>query len=414
MEIIISLKQCTDTRSGCCDGLVKSIIETGYWVNFEELIQYPMKTNSKILKWGVSLILCSLFFYPTAQSQTITAQQSNFVPGWYYSLVDYVDFMDMDPMPMYQSLGQTFTATASGSLSELKFYVSGHQQNGSVDIEFYSSDDLNSFTTLLGTKATVPIDGNGWITTSLSSLNINITAAGFYGFKLKPNYGLNSGIGVNRLLPSHTDSYSGGKMAFSGGGSFGFSDIDDVPFILSVNALLPVNFCDFTVQSRKIQAGLEDHIVVKWATCSESNSNYFIVQESNDGIHWNDIKKVQASNQSNQRINYEIETQAAISERSFYRIKEVDMDLKFFYSPIKTLSRETKQALYTIEGNYVIHKMLKIHSTVGGTFRLMNQEGKLVYSRIISKGDHNLLLETVATGYYLIRFANKTLKIFVE
>jgi hypothetical protein len=58
--------------------------------------------------------------------------------------------------------------------------------------------------------------------------------------------------------------------------------------------------------------------------------------------------------------------------------------------------------------------MLKIHSTVGGTFMLMNQEGKLVYSRIISKGDHNLFLENVATGYYLIRFANKTMKIFVE
>ena len=62
-----------------------------------------MKAKATIPKWGVSLILCSLFFYPVAQSQTVTAQQSNFVPGWYYSLVDYVDFIYMDPMPMYQS-----------------------------------------------------------------------------------------------------------------------------------------------------------------------------------------------------------------------------------------------------------------------------------------------------------------------
>ncbi len=373
-----------------------------------------MKTKSKFPKWGVSLILCSLFFYPVAQSQTVTAQQSNFVPGWNYSLVDYIDFMDMDPMPMYQSIGQTFTATTAGSLSELKFYVSGHQQNGSVDIEFYSSDNLNSFTTFLGTKTSVPIDGNGWITTSLSSLNINLTASEFYGFKLKPNYGLNSGIGVNRLLPSHTDSYTGGKMAFSGGGDFGFSDIDDVPFILSVNALLPVTFCDFSVQSKKKQAESEDYVVVQWATCSESNSNYFLVQQSNDGIHWKDIKKVQASNVSNQRINYSIETKAALVEQTFYRIKEVDMDLKFFYSSIKSLRREANQTFYTIEGNYVRNRMLKIHSTVAGTFRLMNHEGKLVYSRVISKGDHNLLLEYLPTGYYLIRFANKTMKIFVE
>ena len=156
------------------------------------------------------------------------------------------------------------------------------------------------------------------------------------------------------------------------------------------------------------------HKLFRLAESSENNSNYFLVQESNDGIHWNDLKKLQASNQSNQRINYGIETQAAIWDRSFYRIKEVDMDLKFFYSPIKTLNREMNQVLYTIDGNYIMHKMLKIHSTVGGSFRLMNQEGKLVYSRIISKGDHNLLLERLPSGYYLIQFANKTMKIFVE
>jgi len=373
-----------------------------------------VKTKSKFPKWGVSLIFCSLFFYPVAQSQTVTAQQSNFVPSWNYSLVDYIDFMDMDPIPMYQSIGQTFTAAAAGSLSELKFYVSGHQQNGSVDIEFYSSVNLNSFTTLLGTKTTVPIDGNGWITTSLSSLNVNLTASEFYGFKLKPNYGLNSGIGVNRLLPSHTDSYSGGKMAYSGGGDFGFSDIDDVPFVLSVNTILPVTFCDFSIHSKKKQAELEHYVVIQWATCSESNSIYFLVQQSNDGIHWNDIKKVQASNLSNQRINYSIEAKEGLVELTFYRIKEVNMDLKFFYSSIKSLRLETNQTFYTIEGNYVRNKMLKIHSTVAGTFRLMNHEGKLVYSRVISKGDHNLLLDYLPTGYYLIRFANKTMKIFVE
>ena len=103
-------------------------------------------------------------------------------------------------------------------------------------------------------------------------------------------------------------------------------------------------------------------------------------------IYRNDIKKVQASNLSNQRINYSIEAKEGLVELTFYRIKEVDMDLKFFYSSIKSLRRETNQTFYTIEGNYVRNKMLKIHSTVAGTFRLMNHEGKLVYSRVISKG----------------------------
>jgi hypothetical protein len=295
----------------------------------------------------------------------------------------------------------------------LQFYVSGHQLNGTVDIEFYSSDDLNSFTTLLGTKTMVPIDGNGWVTTSLTSLNINVTATGFFGFKIKPNYGLNSGTGINRFLPSHTDSYASGKMAYSGGGSFSFSDIDDLPFILSVNALLPVTFCEFDVKSKILQGGDENHVVVHWATCSESNSNYFVVQESNDGIHWNDGKKVQASNVSNQRINYTIEV-AAIGAQVFYRIKEVDMDLKFFYSTIKSVRRETQQEVFTVEGNYITHKMLKIHSSIGGTLKLLNQEGRLVYSRIINKGGHNLSLENLPTGYYIIRFANKTMKIFLE
>jgi hypothetical protein len=94
------------------------------------------------------------------------------------------------------------------------------------------------------------------------------------------------------------------------------------------SSVLPVKWLSYEVKDEK--AG--NHL--KWSTASESNNLQFEVEKSADGILWKQLSIVKAKGNSNQRTDYDYMDPLKTAAKTYYRIKQVDMDGRFEYSKI--------------------------------------------------------------------------------
>ena len=77
----------------------------------------------------------------------------------------------------------------------------------------------------------------------------------------------------------------------------------------------------------------ETYVHLKWATASEINNDYFILQESIDGIIYKDIQFLSGAGNSTTIIEYSININKKDGDR-YYKLKQVDFDGTTSYSDI--------------------------------------------------------------------------------
>lgn len=112
----------------------------------------------------------------------------------------------------------------------------------------------------------------------------------------------------------------------------GCTGSDTVAFDITCN--LPVRLTDFTV---KEQSG---SIVLDWTTGSESNNRGFSIEHSTDGSTWTSIgfqpSKAEGGNSSG-TITYSYKHINPANRTNFYRLKQIDFDGKWEYSPVRQI-----------------------------------------------------------------------------
>src|SRR4051812_27862818 len=83
-----------------------------------------------------------------------------------------------------------------------------------------------------------------------------------------------------------------------------------------------------------------ENVILNWSTASEKNNDYFVVERSTDGIHFEPIGTVKGNGTSNQINYYTFEDHSFNSGILYYRLKQVDLDNKYEYSKIKAVNVE--------------------------------------------------------------------------
>lgn len=167
-------------------------------------------------------------------------------------------------------------------------------------------------------------------------------------FEIVPtqNSGLNSTIRftyfdaeVNGLGESELELFSG-NVGGGGMNPSGFATRDGVSnfvtqsgldgfgrFTLSTIGTFPVEWLGFDAWP------VEGQVQTQWVTASELNSDYFEVQRSQDGDWFEDVTQVAAAGNSQEILTYEAIDPTPYLGRSYYRVKQVDQDGTFSYSP---------------------------------------------------------------------------------
>lgn len=95
---------------------------------------------------------------------------------------------------------------------------------------------------------------------------------------------------------------------------------------------LPVSLLSFEAE----KSG--SHALLTWITSQEINNNYFQIQRSEDGINFTDIGKVMGKGTTTTLQSYSFVDEKPLHGTTYYRLKQVDYDGAWEYSPIRTVT----------------------------------------------------------------------------
>jgi len=171
---------------------------------------------------------------------------------------------------------------------------------------------------------------------------------------------------------------------------------------LAAGTSLPVTFSGFNVSCRG------NGTLISWATESELNSSYFVVEKSLNGRDWSSIGKINAAGNSQSRKSYQyFHPQTG---KALFRVKEYDLDGKTTLTAIASANCESGIANTTIFPNPAKDIVkVSINSQTGERVQLQitDVEGRKLRNKsaslIAGSNQVELNLSGLADGNYLLQ-----------
>lgn len=187
------------------------------------------------------------------------------------------------------------------------------------------------------------------------------------------------------------------------------------PAVTSINAgdcvALPVELVDFKGDIRG------NETVLKWSTVTEINNVGFEVQRSTDGKDYRKVGWVKGEINSSRKLSYEFVDHTIVANTEYYyRLKQIDIDGRFEYSDVVTLTNKdaSKLMLHDIAPNPVSTNQLVMQLSVGVEGEMMLDVYNTVGQRMMQEtihvnegmNSHTLDIETLSNGTYFVKVSS--------
>lgn len=111
-------------------------------------------------------------------------------------------------------------------------------------------------------------------------------------------------------------------------------------FKIIIEPTLPVTLVSFKASSEGSTA------LLSWSTSSETNSDRFDVERSQNGKKWDKIGSVRSNRESTSQLFYSFQDPQPLEGQNLYRLKMIDLDETFAYSHIENLKFASTTFLY--------------------------------------------------------------------
>jgi len=168
---------------------------------------------------------------------------------------------------------------------------------------------------------------------------------------------------------------------------------------------LPVELLRFTATTRP-----DDAALLSWTTASEKNSAYFEVERSSTGRDFEVIGTVAAAGTSAGVRSYQLIDARLRTGTTYYRLRQVDADKTFSYSPVAVLRASASGGAVSLYPNPASNGQrvtLRLPAAGTGDVHLLVQalaSSQVLVDRKLSAGSSELswTLEGFSTGVYLI------------
>jgi hypothetical protein len=163
--------------------------------------------------------------------------------------------------------------------------------------------------------------------------------------------------------------------------------------------------------------GSNNNITIAWATATETNNNYFMIQYSLDGINFINYKEVKGAGNSNSRKNYSCNFNLDIGDYTpYFRLKQVDYNGNFKYSSIVALGNSLGypktispvNVYYNTDNSAIISKF-KLDAPSQINFSLYDLTGQEVYTSTnqFAEGDNQFSIPVPdVSGIYILVYQN--------
>lgn len=181
------------------------------------------------------------------------------------------------------------------------------------------------------TYATLPLFNNGYWTITASAT----PTSGNYNTTLYPtNVTNNSGLGWTVVKGTSTATFglngtcgASTSSVVNRTGMNGFS----VFAVAQSAAPLPVEFISFTGTAK------DEYNELMWSTATETNSQYYYIERSDDGINFHEIGRQNGAGTTSQIHNYAFDDYSPLEGTNYYRLRQVDYNGAFMYSSVVTV-----------------------------------------------------------------------------
>ena len=159
----------------------------------------------------------------------------------------------------------------------------------------------------------------------------------------------------------------------------------------SSNLVLPLDLLEFTAQSDKQTAFLN------WKTADERNVSHFDIEKSTNAKTWTTIGQQKAQNTEGYAFTDEHAFEA--SNSVFYRLKMVDTDGTFRYSPVRQLV-STKTVDLKVYPNPAKNSVSVVGTDAEGNWQIVDVVGKVIGQY---KGNRTIDLTAYTEGVYFAK-----------
>jgi Pregnancy-associated plasma protein-A/Secretion system C-terminal sorting domain len=217
---------------------------------------------------------------------------------------------------------------------------------------------------------------------------------------LTNNYDFNSNISIPNTLTigQHTLNFrfkiEGGEWSVVSSSLFNYG------------GTLPLKLLSFTATTENCNS-----VKLIWETTNEINFDKFIIQQSIDGINYIDANSVNSNNNTGLTKKYIYSFSLIENGTYFYRLKQLDRDGSFSYSPILKQQINCHSKRYSISpnptsGTFMVNGIannkytIKLFSISGQTLKIWKTENSNIYS-----------IETFPNGVYILKIDEEYLKI---
>jgi hypothetical protein len=159
---------------------------------------------------------------------------------------------------------------------------------------------------------------------------------------------------------------------------------------------LPIHLLNFT------SSLINKTVKLQWQTASETNSNYFSVERSNDGATFSDIGMQPAAVNSNALKQYYF-TDNNPFPVNYYRIKEVDRDSVASYSKILSVKMPQAESNITISPNPANDRIFIHSSQQVQKIEIINPQGVIVKTQNSVNVSQPVYISNLSNGIYFLK-----------
>lgn len=152
---------------------------------------------------------------------------------------------------------------------------------------------------------------------------------------------------------------------------------------------------------------------IVWGTAKELNNQYFSVERSSDGVHFETIGTVSGAGNRDYASNYYFIDEAPLEGIAYYRVTQHDLDGKYSSTEIKPYNSNGLTEISTFPNPYQQTTTLVVTGTgdVPYTYTIYSVSGQLVETSTASYNVPVSIGGNLAKGMYMLSVTNEVEKI---
>ncbi|UOQ72950.1 T9SS type A sorting domain-containing protein [Hymenobacter cellulosilyticus] len=150
-------------------------------------------------------------------------------------------------------------------------------------------------------------------------------------------------------------------------------------------------------------------VVCRWATATETNSAYFVVERSQNARQFTEIGRVAGAGTSTRAQSYSFSDARPLPGTAYYRLRQVDQDGSTAFSPVAVV-QSAEQAAFTVVPNpgvgaYELGTSFREPARLQGTVLNLLGQPVVQFNQEVAAGNVRtpFTLEGQPAGVYLVQ-----------